>query len=831
MRQPRSTKNRATVLSSCDEDDQKATSNSARESRSSQKPIYSFFNAATQRQRPRPSQDPVKHEDDIIQDDELDDEPTTAAPPLSLRKRHRPAASDAEDAAPSGSQKFLKTSVGQRLPAPVPPEHQRPWVDKYGPVNLDELAVHKRKVAHVRAWLANVFDAREPKRLLVLKGPAGSAKTTTLNLLSKDVAFEINEWKNPLGSDSFSDTFVSLSSQFDDFMGRTKFGSLDFAANEDATSNKTRVHVASRQVVLIEDFPNTFARSSAALQSFRSAIEQYLSASVPSVASMFTRPPDTPPPTPIVMIISETLLSTNTAAADSFTAHRLLGPEIINHPGTSVIEFNPIAPTILTKALELVVAKEARKSGRKTTPGPQVIKRLSEIGDVRSAISTLEFLCLRGDDDGNWGSRITFKAPKKGAREKPMTKMEQESLALVTQRESTLGIFHAVGKVVYNKREESSKDSNLVQPPSHLPEYRRPKASEVDVDTLIDELGTDIQTFIAALHENYVLSCSSGSEEDTLDSINGCIDALSDADILSPDRFSTVGYTRRTFQTSGVDSLRQDEMSFHSAVRGLLFNLPHPVKRSTPPSGLVRGKGSASIRDAHRLFYPTSLRIWRLQEEIEGLLDVSVRRAQMDGTSCTEASAQMPKRGTVESWNNRPSPLDPGTSNNSASSEQESTQPSLGTCRSLKHEMLLERLPYSAMMLRSGAAAATTATRLVRGLEKITSFSGVGISAEDGTADEDVLPESEVAHGQEWSTDRPTEHEPPAAPGPSTRSAVSARKSRLGGGGAGASGTSAGTGGATLRDDHVGEILIGAGSERGLANLVLSDDDIEDDDD
>ena len=32
--------------------------------------------------------------------------------------------------------------------------------------------------------------------------------------------------------------------------------------------------------------------------------------------------------------------------------------------------------------------------------------------------------------------------------------MEEESLEMVTRREASLGIFHAVGKVVYNKRDE-----------------------------------------------------------------------------------------------------------------------------------------------------------------------------------------------------------------------------------------------------------------------------------------------------------------------------------------------------------------------------------------
>ena len=158
---------------------------------------------------------------------------------------------------------------------------------------------------------------------------------------------------------------------------------------------------------------------------------QFLAANTPSLSS-FGRPSQQDVIIPVVMIISETLLTTTSASADSFTAHRLLGPEILRHPGTGVIEFNDIAPTLLAKALELIVQKEARKSGRRRTPGPQVLKRLGEIGDIRNAISSLEFLCLKGDDDADWGSKVTFTKTKKAPKDQAMTKHERESLELTS---------------------------------------------------------------------------------------------------------------------------------------------------------------------------------------------------------------------------------------------------------------------------------------------------------------------------------------------------------------------------------------------------------------
>ncbi len=351
-------------------------------------------------------------------------------------------------------------------------------------------------IEDVRTWLEEVVGGRMRQRLLLLKGAAGTGKTTTVQLLAKSMGCEILEWRNPVGSAASADGFLSMSAQFEEFMGRGgKFGQLDiFSEGIPITPKQEHKPLDRRKnIILVEEFPNTFTRSSTALQSFRSAIMQYLTANTPPL-SMMHHVNGTFPITPVVMVVSETLLTTSSSSADSFTAHRLLGPEILQHPGVDIIEFNAIAPTILAKALELVVQKESRKSGRRRTPGPLVLKKLGEVGDIRSAIGSLEFLCLRGDTDGDWGSKVAFGKAKKTSKDIALTAMEAQSLELVTRREASLGIFHAVGKVVYNKRDETSAALSVEQLPTHLSLNSRPKKSEVCVEDLIDETGTDTQT-------------------------------------------------------------------------------------------------------------------------------------------------------------------------------------------------------------------------------------------------------------------------------------------------------------------------------------------------
>ncbi|KAL1794649.1 hypothetical protein ACET3X_006465 [Alternaria dauci] len=752
------------------------------------KPITSFFSTVPRSQSLQPTPSPEKPAasieavDDAFDDDIFDSSddapPIKPSKPLPVRKRPIAATAPTDHASTVNSrQKFLRTASGARSvtplssqPARQDTEDRRPWTEKYGPVSLDELAVHKKKVADVRTWLADVFGGKSRKRLLLLKGPAGSGKTTTMSLLSKELDVEIHEWKNPIGSMSTSDSLVSATAQFEDFVGRTgTFGSLAFDTPTTSVQSASPSSQAGRrkQLVLVEEFPNTFTRTSTAVQSFRSSVLNYLAANTQSATAFFSTQVDSEQPvTPIVMIISETLLSTNTAAADSFTAHRLLGPEILTHPGVDVIEFNPIATTFMTKALDTIIVKEARKSGRKKTLGPQAIQRLAELGDIRSAVSSLEFLCLRGDDAEGWGAKVNF-TKKKGPKDVPMTKIEQESLEMVTQRESTLGIFHSVGRVVYNKRLPEDPNTPVANPPNWFPERRRPKVSEVNVDTLIDELGTDTQTFVAALHENYVLSCGGADSEETLDSIEGCIEALSDADLLSPDRFGA-GAGRRNLQGTSADNLRQDEMCFQTSVRGLLYNLPYPVKRTAPPPGVMglkaKGQGAsggAARGNAFVMYYPASLRIWKQQEEIGDLLEMWVSKAQRGELFSTGPGAPKPTfpSGGVETWRGNTSFSQTALASGSKQTEDDApTSVLLGSGGSARNEMLLERLPYMTRILWKPRMSSASAAATVREIRKITSITGNALSGatEEDDAEDDIRPGEQ----EQWSTDKPTGETP-----------------------------------------------------------------------
>ena len=101
-----------------------------------------------------------------------------------------------------------------------------------------------------------------------------------------------------------------------------------------------------------------------------------------------------------------------------------------------ISRFNPIAPTLLRKALQLLLDKhfDARSTLYPSRDVQDVIVD-SANGDIRSAIMALQFASVV--------ELPTAKRKGKG------TKMVME---VVTRREQSLQLFHLLGKVLYNKR-------------------------------------------------------------------------------------------------------------------------------------------------------------------------------------------------------------------------------------------------------------------------------------------------------------------------------------------------------------------------------------------
>ncbi|KAG2156755.1 Rad17 cell cycle checkpoint protein-domain-containing protein [Suillus bovinus] len=480
----------------------------------------------------------------------------------------------------------------KKLRSPVLPsvdrDDDRLWVDKYEPTIEADLAVHKRKVEDVRRWLSEAFEGgptgklRKYRRILVLTGPAGTAKTTTLRVLAREIGFEIVEWRNSMSERGPNGSWMNTEALFDKFQAfltrassccnifatsstiastqsqshnQLKFISQPSTPSQPSTSSS---HPFNRHLILLEDLPNilhlpTQARFHDALQSL--------------CASSESGPP-------VVIIISDSGLRGENAYNDdawdgaggahwskkeTIDIRSLLGADLSASPYVTRIAFNPIAPTLMTKALQAMLTNHFASTSEKP-PGKDVVDMIVESsnGDIRSAVMALEFACVvtltKGGGKGKARRNTTGSG---GAR---------AILEVVTRREQSLVLFHLMGKILYNKRKgdppaahlstkdaakEREVDETLLDPlplPKWLSEHDR-KASRVCLETIASDSPIDSSLLGLYIHENYTMFCTD------VDQCDGICDGLSWVDCVGGHLPSTTPHAFPTLVLSTLHSL------------------------------------------------------------------------------------------------------------------------------------------------------------------------------------------------------------------------------------------------------------------------------------
>lgn len=115
-----------------------------------------------------------EEKEDLIHDDSSSDDlgathnvyPTNKS---VLDHHELPITAKQEQSLSIGSQSFkvsgheARHARSNQLEPKVDVEDTRPWAEKYAPQNLEELAVHKRKVADVRYWLETALSGQTHK--------------------------------------------------------------------------------------------------------------------------------------------------------------------------------------------------------------------------------------------------------------------------------------------------------------------------------------------------------------------------------------------------------------------------------------------------------------------------------------------------------------------------------------------------------------------------------------------------------------------------------------------------------------------------------------------
>lgn len=257
---------------------------------------------------------------------------------------------------------------------------------------------------------------------------------------------------------------TSQTAKFSEFLLRSgHYGSLQLTTESVLPENLLG------KLILVEDIPNFCLRDPLVLHSL---LEKYRQ------CGRF----------PLVLIISE-----SSSKADS-NSRKLVPPKVCEELGIETISMNPIATTLMLKALERIASREKQAGNLSDLPTKSVLTDLAEKsrGDIRAALNSLQFsLMTKSDVD----SEVTVKGKRKQLGKVPRKTPKFE------EREENLLLFSALGKILYSKRSTDKPE------PIHsavAPQDRHKFSLELEPEDVVEKSHVDGMMFVCYLHENYV---------------------------------------------------------------------------------------------------------------------------------------------------------------------------------------------------------------------------------------------------------------------------------------------------------------------------------------
>ena len=287
-----------------------------------------------------------------------------------------------------------------------------------------------------------------------------------------------------VGETSNGIDFEGLSDKFHTFLSRATNSASVLSAPASApvssqcssSSQRTSSSAHGRRVVLLEDLPNILhPPTQAAFQS--------------SLYSAVVNQAYTPP---VVIIISDAGVrgerdidgfSSQTwkgKGRDVVDVRTVLPPSLLHSPYVTQIScvqleeslcmyserknldthayasrFNPIAPTLMRRALQNLIASHFSTASRKAKdkqPSKEIVDLIIEAsnGDIRSAIISLQFACTTSPTAAT--SVSSDKGAKGKSKKNEKVGNSRALLEVISRREQNLVLFHFLGKILYNKR-------------------------------------------------------------------------------------------------------------------------------------------------------------------------------------------------------------------------------------------------------------------------------------------------------------------------------------------------------------------------------------------
>ncbi|OWZ74153.1 hypothetical protein AYX14_00374 [Cryptococcus neoformans] len=477
------------------------------------------------------------------------------------------------------------------------------WTDLYAPTLEADLAPGKARIQKVKGWLHESLygyppDVRPPplptrdklrkyRRILLMTGPAGAGKTTTVRLLAEQMGVDIIEWGESVEEWSLGNGIERESSisKFSSFLSRNSYPSLNLSQWPLSLSSPS-VSQSRPRLILLTALPNLTHLPT------RDAFHEALL----TFCQTFTH-------SSCPMIIIHSDAGSGGRAEESWMdrdkggregAVDVVGKDVKNGPWCQELDFIPVAPTFILKALNRVISltplPPAQRPGKATL---QLIAQSSN-GDLRSAINSLQLLCggrKHGDKDKVGKKRkereeeVASGAKGTGKGRGSMggrgAKLDVSAelravLDAVTRKEQSLNLFHALGKVFYNKRlgdpnEGKDEDQEVLSAirqlppedplPQHLSGYTRRKPL-VQMEDFIPSIPIDASSFALWTHQTFPSFCSD------IEQVAEGMDYLCVADVM------------RTDDDIWHSSPQSIAYSLYLTIRGIHLALPSPVTRN-----------------------------------------------------------------------------------------------------------------------------------------------------------------------------------------------------------------------------------------------------------
>ncbi|CAD7971011.1 unnamed protein product [Amoebophrya sp. A120] len=235
------------------------------------------------------------------------------------------------------------------------------WTLDYAPSSPDELAVHKNKINEVRDFLTS---AASRQKVLLLIGPPGSGKATTLKLLAEELGLNFRQWISP--PEKIGASFFSF----------LKEGEQRRMGDKNSTAN----------LLCLKDFP--FGLMEFDGLGFRENLIEALSPRFRRTYRLALLGNDNED------FLFRRLFQTKQERVlfeYNYTKNSL------RLPATQLIKFNAVAPTILGKAITRVLnlTNTAISHGLKES--------LQQSGDLRQAVVNLQFYAVKKYDADHGG--------------------------------------------------------------------------------------------------------------------------------------------------------------------------------------------------------------------------------------------------------------------------------------------------------------------------------------------------------------------------------------------------------------------------------------------